>query len=207
MASIIDDLMNRLAGAGLSQVSRELGTDTATTANAVTSALPVLLSALARNARSDDGAASLAAALQRDHDGSILNDVPAAVSQYQSGDGASILQHIFKGQSNAVATGLGQASGLQPDKATALLTMLAPLVMGALGMAQRTENLDATGVASILGQEHASLPPTTAGLGGMLGLLDANRDGSVVDDIGGLASQIFRPSPGTPETKPQTDMS
>jgi len=100
---------------------------------------------------------------------------------------------VFGNKQNAVASTLGQASGLDASKASALLAMLAPIVMGALGNAKRSGSLDAGGLASMLGQEHqtvsANLP---SGLGSLLGMLDANHDGSVADDVMGMASKFLR---------------
>jgi hypothetical protein len=190
MSSIIDELTRRLGGSAMTQLGNQLGTDPATATRAVGAALPALLGALARNAATDDGASALSAAVARDHDGSILDNVPAALANPQTTDGAGILGHVFGAQRDSVAAGVGQSSGLDPSKAVALLTMLAPLVMGALGRAQRSGNLDPGGLASEVGQAHTQVVQGK-GLGGLLGALDRNRDGSVVDDIAGMAGKLF----------------
>jgi hypothetical protein len=69
-----------------------------------------------------------------------------------------------------------------------LLMLLAPVVLGALGRRQRQQGLDPGGLAGVLGEERrqaeASAP---AGLGGLLGrVLDADGDGQIMDDVGGL---------------------
>lgn len=192
MSSITEDLLQQLSGSALTQVGNQLGTDRATASKAVGVALPVILAALAKNASNSGGATSLATALGRDHDGSILNDVPGALTNFQTGAGAGILKHVLGGNHETVAAGVGQASGLDTGKATALLTMLAPLVMGALGRAQRSGNLDSGGLAAMLGQERAqSAANAPAALGGLMGMLDRNKDGSVVDDIAGYAGKIL----------------
>jgi hypothetical protein len=191
MSSITEDLLQHLSGSALTQVENQLGTDRATASKAVGVAIPVILAALAKNASNSGGASSLSDALGRDHDGSILNDVPAALTHFQTGAGAGILKHVLGDTHPTVAAGVGQASGLDTGKATALLTMLAPLVMGALGRAQRSGNLDAGGLAAMLGQERAQVETNAPALGGLMGMLDRNKDGSVVDDIAGYAGKIF----------------
>ena len=52
-----------------------------------------------------------------------------------------------------VQNGLGQAAGLGAAKAGMLLSLLAPLVMAALGRAKREKGLDAGGLAGVLGGE------------------------------------------------------
>ncbi len=60
----------------MDQLAGVLGTDRSTTEKAVGAALPALIGGLAKNAMSSpDGAASLASALDRDHDGSLLDNI------------------------------------------------------------------------------------------------------------------------------------
>ena len=191
MASLLEALTQHVTGSALQHVSRQLGTDEATTSGAIGAALPMILAALAKNASRADGADALNRALQKDHDGSVLNDVGGAVNGYASGPGAAILKHVFGGKQDAVAAGVGQAAGLDASKAGALLTMLAPVVMGALGKARRSGGLDAGGLAAMLGEEQAAIAPRAGGLGSLLSMLDADKDGSVVDDVLGMAAKFL----------------
>lgn len=191
MASLLDGLMQQMGGDTLRQISQHLGTDDATTQKAVGAALPALVGALARNSQSADGAAALAGALDRDHDGSALNDLPALLGG-GGGAGAGILKHILGGKQGAVAGGIGAAAGLDPAKSGQLLSMLAPIVMGALGSAKKRGGLDAGGLAAMLGQERANLGAQGGGaLGGLMQLIDRDGDGSVVDDIGGMLGKMM----------------
>ena len=71
---------------------------------------------------------------------------------------------------------------------TQLLAMLAPVVLGALGQAQRQKNLDAQGVASLLTKEreHAS-----SALPGIAQLLDMDGDGDVTEEMVNLGSRLL----------------
>ena len=79
-----------------------------------------------------------------------------------------------------------------------LMAMLAPLVMGALSRgAQQRGGLDPSILAGMLGGEQASLAQRSPDMMSTLGsLLDSNRDGSIVDDIGRLASRFFTSGSG-----------
>ncbi|MEO7998431.1 MAG: DUF937 domain-containing protein [Gemmatimonadaceae bacterium] len=187
--SLLDQLTQSLGPNALQQISQKLGTDSGTTNSAISAALPVLLGALASNASTPTGANALNNALDQ-HDGSVLDDVEGAMSQGSGGIGEKILSHVLGNKQPAVANGIGNATGLDAGKATALLAMLAPLVMGALGKAQRTNGLDAGGLASMLGQERNHIT-SSGGLGGLLGMLDQNKDGSLVDDVMGIAGKMF----------------
>lgn len=190
MASLLDGLMQQLGGDTLRQIGTAIGADDATTHKAVGAALPALVGALAGNAQSPDGAASLASALDRDHDGSVLNDLPALLSG--GGSGGGILGHILGAKQGAVAGGIGAASGLDTAQSGQLLAMLAPIVMGALGSAKRSGGLDAGGLAAMLGQERSALGAQGGGaLGGLMQLIDRDGDGSVVDDLGGMLGKMM----------------
>lgn len=188
--SVLDMLQQRLGGDAVNQISNQLGTDPATTRTAIAAALPMIVGALARNARNPGKAGALANALGR-HDGSVLDDVAGYLGRGDTGDGNGILGHVLGGKKETVQTGLGQAAGLDPAKAGTLLAMLAPLVMGALGKAQREQGLDTGGLAGMLGSEQQRAADAAPGVMGMLSsLLDRDHDGSVMDDIGGMLGKL-----------------
>ncbi len=183
--------MEQLGPSVFKQMGQQLGTDKASTAAAVSTAIPVLLSALARNAARPGGAEALNAALSKDHDGSVLSDLTGAVSGYQRGPGGKILKHVLGDRQEAAAATIGRTSGIDPAKAGALLAMLAPIVLGSLGMARQTKGLDAGGLAEMLGQERQDMQKANAGIGGLLSFLDADKDGSIVDDVLGMAGKFL----------------
>jgi hypothetical protein len=188
--SLLDMLQQRLGGDAVNQISSRLGTDPANTRTAIAAALPMLVGALARNAQDPGKAGALANALGR-HDGSVLDDVAGYLGRGDTGDGDGILGHVLGGKKETVQTGLGQAAGLDPAKAGTLLAMLAPLVMGALGKAQREKGLDTGGLAGMLGSEQQRAADAAPGVMGMLSsFLDRDHDGSVMDDIGGMLGKL-----------------
>ncbi len=191
--SVLDLVTQALGSGGTRQIGQQLGLDEETTAKAVSGALPALMGALARNSASSDGASALAGALDRDHDGSILDDLGGFLGgggAQSAGEG--ILKHVLGGKQQQVQQGLGQATGLDAGKIGSLLSMLAPMVMGALAKAQRTQGVDAGGLGSMLGQEQRRMERREPGLGGMLGgLLDQDGDGSVVDDITKIGGSLL----------------
>jgi hypothetical protein len=142
----------------------------------ITIAVPILVAALARNSADPQGASSLSNALARDHDGTILQDVPGAVRNYQDQPGDGILRHVLGDQRGEVGDVLTQVTGAD---GSAILQMLAPIVMGVLGNMQRQQRLDAGGLASTLGQEreqlaHMEIGPAQASPGRAAGSPDAS---------------------------------
>lgn len=195
MTSLIDQVTRQLDDNAISQLSRQLGVDPSTTRQAVPAALTALLGGLSQNAASPAGAQQLAGALSRDHDGGILDDLAGFFGdsgnplQAQAG---GILGHIFGNRQPNVASRVGQATGLDSGKAMQLLMMLAPLVLGALGRAQRQKQLDPGAISDILGTERRRAEQAQPGDKGLLDvLLDRDGDGSILDDIAGMAGGYF----------------
>jgi hypothetical protein len=192
--SLLDMLQERLGNeSAINQIGAQLGTDPGTTQSAIAAALPMIVGALARNAQDPQQAGALSNALTKDHDGSILDNITSHLGQAQQTDGDSILAHVLGAKREPVANGLGQVAGLDAGKASLLLSMLAPLVMGALGKAQRERGLDPGGLAGMLGGEQQRAADAAPGVMGMLGkFLDRDGDGSVLDDIGGMLGRFGR---------------
>jgi hypothetical protein len=192
MASILDNLSSHLDPGLLSQLTSRLGSNEGTTSKAIAAAVPLLLGALAKNASDPQGAEQLHQALVRDHDGSVL-DQPAQVTDNQSSaDGNAILGHILGDRRPVAEQGIAQASGLDLSKVGPLLSMLAPLVLGALGRARAQQGLDPQGLARVLGQEREELGARAPGVLGAVGrLLDRNHDGSALDDVSGMLGGLF----------------
>jgi hypothetical protein len=130
--------LQQLLGGSLGQeatqlISQQLGIDANQAQSAVNLALPTILSALNRNASTEDGAAALTNAIANDHNGSQLGDLAGLAQSALGGDGASILKHILGGAEQNVATAVSQNAGIGSGQASQILQILAPLVLNALG--------------------------------------------------------------------------
>lgn len=179
----------QLGGDAIKQMSRIIGADEESTGSAVQSALPLLIGALARNSSNDEGASSLASALNKDHDGSILDNLGGFLGNAGEGPGDGILRHVLGDKRQAVEMGLSKTSGLDSGSAGKLLAMLAPIVMGALGRAQRQQGFDVGGLTSFLGNEREQVEGNASPALGMLTrMLDSDGDGQIIDDIAGMGA-------------------
>jgi hypothetical protein len=180
MTSILDAVRQQLGPETIQQMSGALGADPAATSNAVSLALPALLGGLSQNAAQPQGAAALDSALNA-HDGSILDNLGGLLGGGGGGGiGGAILGHIFGGRRSSVEQGVGRASGLDAAQVAQLMAMLAPIVMGVLGRMKQSKGLDANRLPDVLQQSREQGEKEVPGLGG---LLDANKDGSVADDL------------------------
>jgi len=192
MDDLTQQLLQQLAGGGLSKIGQQIGADEQTTSSALSAALPLLLSALANNASKPQGAQALNQALANDHDGSILNDISGFLDNPQAANGAGILGHVLGGREPVVRQGLAQGTGLNTDQVGQLLQIAAPLVMGMLGQQRQQNGLDPNGLSAFLGgQQQAAQQSNPDIMGVVNNLLDANKDGSALDEILGIAGKLF----------------
>ncbi len=120
--------------------------------------------------------------------GSILGSVlgggaPASPAQ----NGAGILGHILGDRQEAAANAVSQQSGLSAGAIMKLLPILAPIVMQVLGKMRAQNNIGAAELPQVLGGA-AHQSAQQSGMSGLLSsVLDRNGDGSMMDDILGMA--------------------
>ena len=192
MSSLLEMLGQQLGGDAVHTISNTLGTDKGATSKAVSSALPMLLGALSNNSAKPDGAQALLGAIDRDHDGGVLDGVMDFLGTGDTSPGAGILRHVLGSRQSSVEAGIGQASGLDSASVGKVLAMLAPLVMGALGRAKREKGLDASGLASLLGGERQRAEREAPDAMGLVGqLLDSDGDGQVLDDVAKIGGSLL----------------
>ena len=130
MASLMDLVKEHLGPQELTQISQQLGTDQATTQQAVNAALPALVGGLATTAQQPQGASSIQQ-LVGSHAG-VLGGLGSLLGAGAPADGGGILGRVLGQHQPAVQQGVQQASGLGSDQTRKLLMILAPIVLGAL---------------------------------------------------------------------------
>ena len=193
MNAITQIITQQLSGRAVSTIAQRFGISEATANTAVQIAVPLILSALARNAAQPQGAESLHQAINEDHDGSIFNNLMGYLGNPQTANGAGILGHVFGAQQPTIENNLAQATGMDQTSATGLLETVAPLVMGAVGQTQQQSGLDASGLSNLLNSQQQQAQEKAPGLMGMLGsMLDQNQDGSSMDDLQRMAAKFFK---------------
>lgn len=153
-------LQGQLSDDVLGQLSEQIGADKQQTAVAANDIFATLVGGLANNATNESGLSSLASALDRDHDGSVLDDIMGMVGGMMQGgsdtsansalNGAGILGHILGDRQEVAAQQISQNSGLNISQIMKLMPILAPIVMGVLGRAKSSGGLDLGGLANIL---------------------------------------------------------
>ena len=155
-------------------------------------AAPLVISYLRKKSQEDPNEAeALNNALDKDHDGSILDNPAQVESRLQ--EGGSILDHIFGGQKGQVENQLSQNTGISMDKIGPVLAMLAPLIMGYIGKEKQSNGVNSGGglgdlLGGILGgaQNQAQAEPSKPLndiLGSVLGGGSQQSSGNPLNDI------------------------
>jgi hypothetical protein len=189
MSSLLELIEQQLGSGGIEAIGKQLGTDQQQTRAAVGAALPALVGALTRSGATEQGAAGILGALDRDHDGSILDDLQDFLGQKKYDDprgGAGILSHLLGGRQPRLEKNLSLATGLSADNSQTLLKMLAPILLGALGKQKKSGGFDTGSLVDFLGKEKAAVEKQG---GSFLGrMLDQDGDGDFdISDMAKLA--------------------
>jgi hypothetical protein len=196
MGNLFDLLQGHLDENMVSHLSNQIGgASQAQTATAAQGIISTLLSGLAKNASTPEGAASLNNALERDHDGSLLDNImgmlggggQTAPEPSRAMNGAGIVNHILGPNQSGAIDMISKMSGLDSSKTGNLMTMLAPMVMSMLGKQKQQQGLDMSGIASLLtnsvGQQRQAGNPL---MDMATRFLDKDGDGSMLDDVAGM---------------------
>jgi len=153
-------------------------------------AAPLVISYLRNKSQDSNEAEALNNALDKDHDGSILNDTSQV--EARQAEGGSILDHVFGGEKQNVENQLSQNTGISIDKIGPVLAMLAPVIMGYIGQQKQQNNVGAGGLGGLLdgilgnasnqAQAQQSNPLNDI-LGSVLGNGQASSSGNPLNDI------------------------
>ena len=190
MSGILDLLNSDLGKSIISGVAGQTGQDESKTSSVLTMAMPVLMQAMKRNAASPQGAESLLGALNSKHDGSILDNLSGlfggGVDSNVLDDGGKILSHVLGGKQQHVANALSQKAGIDADSVSQILKVAAPILMGMLGSQAKQQNVNnASGIEGLLGGLLSGSSSKNE-QSFLESILDADGDGSVIDDVAGM---------------------
>jgi len=189
MSGILDLLNSDIGKSLINGVSGHTGQSKSKTSNSLTMAMPVLMQAMKRNANSSEGASGIMSALQK-HDGSILDNLGSLFSggniNSVSDDGGKILGHVLGNRQGNIQNALSQKSGIDPGSVGQILKVAAPILMGVLGKQQRQNNVNSSsGIQGLLGGLIGNNAPDQ-NQSFLESILDADGDGSVIDDVAGM---------------------
>jgi hypothetical protein len=179
MNGLLETILTTGNGGAVQALAKNFGLKGDDALKAVTAMLPGLARRVQGNVSRQDGLDDLMGALQRGNHGRYIDEPETLGRQETIDEGNGILGHVLgsKDASRQLATEAAASTGLDAGVLKKMLPVVAAMMMGGL-----SKQGAAGGTSAGLG----------SGLTGMLGsLLDADKDGSVVDDLLGMAKRLF----------------
>lgn len=192
MASILDLLQSDMGKTLIQGVSQKTGQSSDKTANVLSQAMPLILGAMQRNAATPEGAQSLNNALNdprhsgggvMDMLGGIFGDGAGSPEELEK-DGAGILGHILGAKQPQVENALSQSSGVDIQSVSQIIKIAAPILMGVLGKQKQATATESNGIGDLLGSVLGQ--SGTHDQSFIEQILDADGDGSIIDDVAGM---------------------
>lgn len=183
-------IKDQITGAVLDKIAHKTGLDKKTTDNVIETALPTILEGLKKNTSKQKGAEELDKTLEKNHDGSILDNLLENVTKTATKkDGGKILDHIFGSKTKNVNDEVSKKTGADSSAVTDILSTLGPIVLGQLGKTKKEQGLDSGELGELLGKQ--KLNDKNGILSTLNTLLDRDKDGSAIDDILETAQNFF----------------
>lgn len=190
----INNLINTLIVDQLSKsVSKKINISEDKSRDVVNMAIPLLVAGLAKNAKNLQEATNISEAISKDHDGSILNDIPSALfSDGRQQEGEKIIEHILGKKTDSASKVIGAQVQVGPEKVTQILSLVAPVVMGAIGNKRKNEVFDSSTLTDFL-QKIVKNNVSNSGQQDnlLMKILDQDRNGSVLDNIVNFGLRLF----------------
>ena len=178
--NLVSVVMQFLTPDMIAKIASALGLDRNVAQRAIGGAVPALLAGLADVASAPAGARQLTNTLAQQQPGSLesLKSLMGGSGQNTVAEtGSSMLSGLFGGGAlDTMAQSIGKFAGVDGGSSKSLLGMLGSVVLATLGQQQRSEGLDASGLASLLGSQKdqiaAAIPSGLADQLSAAGLID-----------------------------------
>ncbi len=181
-ANLTSLVMQFLTPDVIEKIASFLGLDKAATEKAAGGAVPALLAGLSDLVATPAGANQVSKLVSQQQVGPPTDLLQSAGPQGLAETGSSMLAGLFGGRTvDALAQAVGKSAGTGESGGKSLLSVLGPIVLGALGQQQRSAGLDANGLASLLRSQKdqitAAIPSGLADQLGAAGLIDKAEEG------------------------------
>lgn len=179
--NLLETILKASGGGAVEQIARQFGINSDQVGSILGQLTPAVARGIQKNTESTTGLDALMNALKKGNHEQYIDNPDVLAQQSAVDDGNGILGHVFgsKDVSRQVATHAAKQTGISDSIIKKILPMVASLAMGALAK---------QGLGSALGGSQ------TAGQssGGLLNsFLDADKDGSIMDDLLGIAGRFL----------------
>jgi len=166
MANFIDEFMKTYGSEVTQQMAANTGLDQGTVQQLIPKLAPLIISGLKKQKDERGGDARVDHILNKYGDPSVLDNIKDLISTKTQDSEADANLGGLLGASGGVqaAQALGKSLNIDASKIIRMIPALAPIILGALSKKKNT----------------------SGGIGGIGSLLDADGDGSIIDDVAGF---------------------
>lgn len=189
MENLLNTILSHVDDQSLQSMSQKTNTSPDQAKHALANAIPILMSAMAKNSRTPEGASSLQQAVQKEHNGSILDNLGGFFNNPDSANGPGILKHVLGPKQKDAVEYISKDSGVSEPSAIKILEYAAPLVMGFLG---RNSGGGGIGIGSLLSSfintQKQEEPQKQSFINK---LFDMDNDGDIMDDLKEKGSSLL----------------
>jgi len=185
MAGLVDLLLNSGNGDLLKQIASQMGSDQKGAGDLLSTLGSAMLGQVKGRVQSGSHNSSGLEDLIKDSKYADILDHPSAHynNRNMKENGIDILKHITGSRegSREIASQVSQKTGVSSSLIKSLLPMLAPMIIGSLSK----------GMASNFNNSNTPANNNSSSGGGLIDMLDFDHDGSVIDDVAGLAMKYL----------------
>ena len=177
--NLLGMLLDKQNSPALQQLSRGFGLSEGDARNVLSEMVPALSRGMQNNLSKQGGLEDLLGALSKGNHQHYIDQPESLAGEQATQEGNAILGHLFgsKDVSRRVAHHASGKTGVDEGMLKKMLPLIATMVMGSVSKQAGAQNLSggsASGSAGLLNQ-----------------FLDADKDGSVLDDVLGMAGKLF----------------
>ncbi|MGB0925241.1 MAG: DUF937 domain-containing protein [Minisyncoccia bacterium] len=191
METLLNGMLSKMGDKGIEKIAQSAGMDAGIAKTLLQQAGPLLTAKMADKAKDKHELAGLEKALQ-DHDGSVFDHIDDVANPDVDTKGSKILGHILGENTGDLVRVLSSKNDADSGSVGKLLEMAAPLVLGQLGSKKSDSGLDSAGLLDLLKKEkNAAFSDDGLLMDLATQFLDTDGDGSIVDDVLGMAGKFF----------------
>ena len=154
--NLFEELREVLVGEVASKAANILGEKEEKVKTALEGLIPTVVGGLMKRSANEAGATTLMNVVKKgNHDGSIIEKLDDLLKNKESfaglvEKGNSVVSMLLPDKKSSIATMISQFAGVRNSTATALLSVVAPIVVGKLGKLVALQGLDKNGLANII---------------------------------------------------------
>lgn len=127
--------------------------------NAISALVPTIFSGLAQKASTQDGAETVARLAQENAQGGLFDNLGSLLGGADNsswfGRGSSLVSNIFGNKVDNIVNLISNFAGIKSSSSSSLLSLAVPAILGFLGKYMRTNNVNAGGLSSLLGDQRS----------------------------------------------------